>query len=192
MLYPTPPHPQPDDPHLSPQVNYIRVDAQVRPPLDYSVPWVVTSITPTSNQSSPQLRVGSNIQMLDSERFQMNGRAIMRKGSLEAIFSMEKGYIIYTLLAHEQGPTDIYGTHHMHSRVAIPHHLVHLNPIAAISYYIRFSKLNKSIGQTSTERVVHPPRRSFADSHYYQRTREQKQQDMEHIMVMAEAHIKSD
>jgi hypothetical protein len=66
----------------------------------------------------------------------MNGRAIMRKGSLEAIFSMEKGYIIYTLLAHEQGPTNIYGAHHMHSRVAILRHLVHLNPIAAISYYI--------------------------------------------------------
>jgi len=130
--------------------------------------------------------------MLDSECFQMNGRAIMRKGSLEAILSIEKGYIIYTILAHEQGPTDIYGAHHMHSRVAIPRHLVHLSPIAAISYYIRFSKLNKSIGQISTERVVHPPHRSFADSRYYRRTREQKQQDMEHIMVIAEAHMKGD
>jgi hypothetical protein len=81
--------------------------------------------------------------MLDSERFQMNARVIRRKGVISA---MEPGYIIYILTAHERGFPDIYGSHHTHSWVAIPHSLVCLNPITAFKYHFGSRRHYQSIG----------------------------------------------
>ena len=169
--------------YFPPSIDYIQVDAQARSPFDYHVPWVVTDIIHAPNRPSPQLQIGSNIKMLDSERFQMNGRAIACKGSLQAVLSVEKGYIIYALHPHERGHTDIYGAQYSAFRVAIPHHLTHLTMATAIYYCINFSRLDESIGQTMTQKVVHPPHRSFAGSRYYQRTREQRQQALEETKV---------
>ena len=155
-------------------INYVPLTAHVRPVCEHQVSWIVTDVIPQPNKPPPQLHVGSHIDMLDSERFQMNARVIRRKGVLTDIFAMEQGYIVYILTAHERGFPDIYGSHHARSQVAIPHNLVHLNPITALQYCFSSKQLHQSIGQTTHKGVICPPRRSFAESPYYKGRRNRR------------------
>jgi hypothetical protein len=96
-------------------IDYVPLTAHARPVSEHQVPWIVTDTICQPNKLLPQLQIGSHVDMLDSERFQMNGRAIRRKGVLTDILAMEKGYIVYILTAHERGFPDIYGSHHARS-----------------------------------------------------------------------------
>jgi hypothetical protein len=112
--------------------------------------------------------------MVDSERSNIIGQEIRRKGVLTSVVMVEQGYVVYILEAHSKGKPDIYGSHHSSSRVAIPRHLLRLNPIAALYYHFNFKNLSQSIGQTVNQRIVNPPRRSFMGTLPSRQTREQK------------------
>ena len=164
-----------------PSYNYQSFDAQVRSVHEHRVPWIITEPILKPGESSPPLHIGSYIEMVDSERSVRYKREIRRKGILKWIHSVEQGYVIYIMEAHSRGTEDTYGSHHAKSIVAVPFHLLHLNPIVSFYYRCRFATLDHSIGQTINHKVVHPPRRSFADSPYFQRVLEQTQTDRRRI-----------
>jgi hypothetical protein len=127
--------------------NYILLEAQARSALKYHVPWVVICVAVKLNKPLPQLQIGSQIIMVDSERSKIIGQEIRHKGVLTSVVMVEQGYVVYILKAHGKGKPDIYGSHHSSSRVAIPRHLLCLNHIAALYYHFNFKNLSQSIGQ---------------------------------------------
>ena len=92
--------------------------------------------------------------MLDSEWFQMNGRADTYKRLLQAVLLTEKGYIIHTFHSHEHSTADIYGAHLSTFKIAIPCHFTNLTMMTAIYYHINFFRLGELIEQTLTQKVV--------------------------------------
>lgn len=168
--------------HFPLHVNYVAFKAQVRSVHEHSIPWIVIDPILRPNEPIPQLQIGSNIELIDTERSLRNevrwGREpseayVSRRGELKYVLSMEKGYVIFIMEAHQQGHEDIYGSHHLKLRVAIPLELVRLNIFTRFYYHIKFPHLDCSMGQTiSHHHVIQPPRRSFTNSPFVQRTLE--------------------
>jgi hypothetical protein len=113
--------------------------------------------------------------IVDSERSNLIGQKISRKGILVSVAMVEQGYVVYVLEAHGRGKPDAYGSHNLSFMVAIPRHLLHLNTIAALYYHFNFKNSSQSIGQTVNQRIAHPPCRSFVEPLSPQQTYEQRE-----------------
>jgi hypothetical protein len=168
-----------------PFIRYIPLNAQVRCVYDYHVPWIVTEPILRPDESYPSVHLGSKIELVDAERgIWINGgtATVRRRGELKSVYAVERDYLVFILEAHDQTDTsDIYGSHHKHSRVAIPFHLLRLPPALRLYYTIRSPKLECIIGQRTNTGIIYPPRRSFADVPFFQRTAEQKKTDAKRI-----------
>jgi hypothetical protein len=149
------------DPHTRRLIRYIQLDAQVRNINDYSVPWIVTDTILQPGEPSPEIGIGSHIEMTDSQRFEVDGFARRQKGRLERICGYEQGYVQFVLRNHAVGAEDIYGSHLPKLTVAIPIHFLRLSPIQQVYYNLAFSLRGRTMGQTVDDDMVLPPRRSF-------------------------------
>ena len=148
--------------HTPKFVRYIQLDAQVRKISETSVPWIVADTILRPGKPSPEIGIGSHIELTDSQRFEVEGFARRQKGRLERICGYEQGYVQFVLRAHIVGKEDIYGSHLPKSTVAIPIHFLRLSPIHCVYYNLAFSLLGRTIGQTIDNDTIYPPRQSFA------------------------------
>jgi hypothetical protein len=143
-------------------VRYIQLDAQVRKISETNVPWIVTDAILRPGEPSPEIGIGSHIELTDSQRFEVDGFTRRQKGRLERICGYEQGYVQFVLRAHTVGKEDIYGSHLPNSTVAIPIQFLRLSPIHRVYYNLAFSLLGRTMGQTIDNDTIYPPRRSFA------------------------------
>jgi len=176
-------------------IRYIQFNAQVRNVHDHQVPWIVTDEILQPGEESHKVGVGSHIEMVDAQRFSVNGWAVRRTGTLESVYRYEQGYVLFILKGHREraygprpppGASDIYGSHHSASIVAIPIEFLRLNPYRRLRYNATYSLLGRSMGQTYDGDTIHPPRRSFTDTPFSGQTLEQKERELGRIMAFIE------